>query len=64
MARAPLLCFARLLCGASWLNPLMKLGWHKPLEQTDLPPLPTWDDAKEISVGFADAWEAERQKPT
>jgi len=41
----------------------MKLGWKKPLEQGDWP-LPTWDDAKEISVGFADTWEARGSSPS
>eukprot|EP00897_Mesotaenium_endlicherianum_P001676 jgi/Mesen1/1536/ME000133S00550 len=44
------------------MNQLMKDGWKKPLEQDDLPPLPSFDDAKIVSIHFAQVWEQERQR--
>ncbi|KAJ3161243.1 hypothetical protein HK101_000842 [Irineochytrium annulatum] len=37
----------------SWMNPLMKLGWQRPLTMEDLPDLRDEDRAEKISARFA-----------
>ncbi|XP_074587470.1 ABC transporter C family member 8-like isoform X2 [Curcuma longa] len=48
------------LLSFSWLNPLLKLGYSKPLRLNDIPPLYPEDTAQQAYDRFFQVWSAER----
>lgn len=48
------------LLSFSWLNPLLKLGYSKPLQLNDIPPLYPEDTALQAYDRFFRAWSAQR----
>ncbi|KAL0721101.1 hypothetical protein Bca4012_035700 [Brassica carinata] len=47
----------------SWINPLMTLGTKRPLTETDVWHLDTWDQTETLFTSFQQSWDKELQKP-
>ncbi|XP_048630438.1 ABC transporter C family member 2 [Brassica napus] len=47
----------------SWINPLMTLGSKRPLTETDVWHLDTWDQTETLFTSFQQSWDKELQKP-
>uniref|UniRef100_A0A1J3IMN5 ABC-type xenobiotic transporter n=1 Tax=Noccaea caerulescens TaxID=107243 RepID=A0A1J3IMN5_NOCCA len=47
----------------SWINPLMILGSKRPLTDTDVWHLDTWDQTETLFTSFQQSWNKELQKP-
>lgn len=45
----------------SWLNPLLRLGYSKPLNHNDIPPLDSEDGALQAYQTFKTVWDLQRQ---
>ncbi|XP_058074069.1 ABC transporter C family member 8-like [Magnolia sinica] len=46
----------------SWINPLLRLGYSKPLVLDDIPPLESEDDARLAYQAFAHEWDLQRKQ--
>jgi hypothetical protein len=46
----------------SWMTPLVRLGWSRPLVQEDLAHLHPSDDPTRLNLLFRDAWGAQLEK--
>lgn len=46
----------------SWMNPLMKLGYRRPLTEKDVWKLDTWDQTETLIQKFNQCWNEESQK--
>ncbi|XP_057430299.1 ABC transporter C family member 2-like [Lotus japonicus] len=46
----------------SWMNPLMQLGYKRPLTERDIWKLDTWDTTETLNNGFQKCWAEESQK--
>ncbi|EPS64314.1 hypothetical protein M569_10464 [Genlisea aurea] len=53
--------FSRILF--SWMNPIMQLGYRRPLSEKDVWKLDSWDRTQTLSDSFQRAWAQEIQKP-
>ncbi|KAL7593059.1 hypothetical protein Lser_V15G32576 [Lactuca serriola] len=47
----------------SWMNPLMLLGYKRPLTEKDIWKLDTWDQTETLNSRFQIYWEEELRKP-
>ncbi|KAF5736366.1 ABC transporter family protein [Tripterygium wilfordii] len=47
----------------AWVNPLMKLGYKRPLTDKDIWKLDTWDRTETLNSMFQKCWSKESQKP-
>lgn len=47
----------------SWMNPLMKLGYRRPLTEKDIWKLDTWDQTETLISKFQSCWVEESRKP-
>ncbi|KNA13623.1 hypothetical protein SOVF_112630 isoform A [Spinacia oleracea] len=47
----------------SWMNPLMKLGYKRPLTEKDVWKLDTWDQTEILISKFQSCWVEESRKP-
>ncbi|KAM1350686.1 hypothetical protein ACFX14_004730 [Malus domestica] len=47
----------------SWVNPLMKLGYQRPITEKDVWKLDTWDRTETLNNKFQACWAQERRKP-
>ncbi|KAG6642050.1 ABC transporter C family member 2-like [Carya illinoinensis] len=47
----------------SWMNPIMKLGYERPLTEKDVWKLDTWDRTETLKNKFQRCWAEESQKP-
>ncbi|XP_052621477.1 ABC transporter C family member 2 [Lactuca sativa] len=47
----------------SWMNPLMLLGYKRPLTEKDIWKLDTWDQTETLNSKFQIYWEEELRKP-
>ncbi|KAL9224406.1 hypothetical protein vseg_000440 [Gypsophila vaccaria] len=47
----------------SWMNPLMELGYKRPLTEKDVWKLDTWDQTETLFSSFQRCWVEESQKP-
>ncbi|CAL5183715.1 unnamed protein product [Lathyrus oleraceus] len=47
----------------SWMNPIMKLGYERPLTEKDIWKLDTWERTEELNNKFQKCWAKESQKP-
>ncbi|KAB2627658.1 ABC transporter C family member 12-like [Pyrus ussuriensis x Pyrus communis] len=47
----------------SWVNPLMKLGYQRPITEKDIWKLDTWDRTETLNNKFQACWAQERRKP-
>jgi ATP-binding cassette, subfamily C (CFTR/MRP), member 1 len=45
-----------------WINPLIALGYHKPLEASDIPPVPSDFASDHVLQVFKEAWKREREQ--
>lgn len=50
------------LASLSWLNPLLRVGRRKPLELSDMPPLPPEDSTEAVYAKFECSWNDLKQK--
>nr|QEY08334.1 ATP-binding cassette sub-family C member 8 [Crocus sativus] len=48
----------------SWLDPLLRLGFSKPLSVDDIPPLDSEDEAIQAYQTFTEAWDLQRKDTT
>ncbi|CAL0309004.1 unnamed protein product [Lupinus luteus] len=46
----------------SWMNPIMRLGYEKPLTEKDIWKLDTWDRTETLNNNFQRCWAEESQK--
>jgi ABC-type multidrug transport system fused ATPase/permease subunit len=47
----------------SWINPLMRLGYNRPLTEKDVWKLDTWDQTETLNESFQRCWAEESRKP-
>lgn len=47
----------------SWMNPLMQLGYKRPLTEKDVWKLDTWDRTETLNNSFQKSWAEESQRP-
>lgn len=47
----------------SWMNPLMQLGYKRPLTEKDVWKLDTWDRTETLNNSFQKSWAEEAQRP-
>ncbi|KAL1826239.1 hypothetical protein ACET3Z_004651 [Daucus carota] len=47
----------------SWMNPLMELGYKRPLTEKDIWKLDTWDQTETLNNKFQSCWAKESRKP-
>ncbi|KAJ8538757.1 hypothetical protein K7X08_030053 [Anisodus acutangulus] len=47
----------------SWMNPLMELGYKRPLTDKDVWKLDTWDQTETLNNSFQKSWAEESQRP-
>ncbi|KAK1381982.1 ABC-type xenobiotic transporter [Heracleum sosnowskyi] len=47
----------------SWMNPLMQLGYKRPLTEKDIWRLDTWDQTETLNNKFQKCWAEESRKP-
>ncbi|KAL2944295.1 ABC transporter C family member 12 [Bienertia sinuspersici] len=47
----------------SWMNPLMKLGYRRPLTEKDVWKLDTWDQTETLISKFQSCWVEESRRP-
>ncbi|XP_058723910.1 ABC transporter C family member 2-like [Vicia villosa] len=47
----------------SWMNPIMKLGYERPLTEKDIWKLDTWERTEELNSKFQKCWAKESEKP-
>ncbi|XP_016548338.2 ABC transporter C family member 2 isoform X2 [Capsicum annuum] len=47
----------------SWMNPLMQLGYKRPLTDKDVWKLDTWDQTETLNNSFQKSWAEESQRP-
>ncbi|KAL6561922.1 Canalicular multispecific organic anion transporter 1 [Orobanche gracilis] len=47
----------------SWMNPIMQLGYRRPLTEKDVWKLDTWDRTETLNNSFQRSWAQEVQKP-
>ncbi|GFP81214.1 ABC transporter c family member 2 [Phtheirospermum japonicum] len=47
----------------SWMNPIMELGYKRPLTEKDVWKLDTWDRTETLNDSFQKSWAQEVQKP-
>ncbi|POO04135.1 hypothetical protein TorRG33x02_004390 [Trema orientale] len=47
----------------SWMNPLMKLAYQRPITEKDVWKLDTWDRAETLNAKFQRCWVEESRKP-
>lgn len=47
----------------SWMNPLMQLGYKRPLTEKDVWKLDTWDRTETLNNSFQKCWAEESQRP-
>nr|XP_017234868.1 PREDICTED: ABC transporter C family member 2-like isoform X2 [Daucus carota subsp. sativus] len=47
----------------SWMNPLMQLGYKRPLTEKDIWKLDTWDQTETLNEKFQKCWAEETRKP-
>ncbi|KAL3329623.1 hypothetical protein AABB24_033795 [Solanum stoloniferum] len=47
----------------SWMNPLMQLGYKRPLTEKDVWKLDTWDQTETLNNSFQKSWAEESQRP-
>ncbi|KAK6781531.1 hypothetical protein RDI58_019327 [Solanum bulbocastanum] len=47
----------------SWMNPLMQLGYKRPLTEKDVWKLDTWDRTETLNNSFQKSWAVESQRP-
>ncbi|KAF3450335.1 hypothetical protein FNV43_RR06415 [Rhamnella rubrinervis] len=47
----------------SWMNPLMKLGYRRPITEKDVWKLDTWDRTETLNAKFQRCWAEESRKP-
>ncbi|CAA0823749.1 ABC transporter C family member 2 [Striga hermonthica] len=47
----------------SWMNPIMQLGYRRPLTEKDVWRLDTWDRTETLNDSFQRSWAREIQKP-
>ncbi|XP_074328761.1 ABC transporter C family member 2-like [Apium graveolens] len=47
----------------SWMNPLMQLGYKRPLTERDIWKLDTWDQTETLNDKFQKCWAEETRKP-
>ncbi|XP_027368270.1 ABC transporter C family member 2-like [Abrus precatorius] len=47
----------------SWMNPIMKLGYERPLTEKDIWRLDTWDQTETLINKFQKCWAEESRKP-
>ena len=45
-----------------WVQPLLSRGYRRPLQQNDIPPLPSWMRAKQSFQRFEKRWKAEYER--
>lgn len=48
--------------GFSWLNPLLLLGYKRPLEMSDLHEIPSKYHSQQVAEAFGRIWDEEKQK--
>ncbi|KAF2317859.1 hypothetical protein GH714_041178 [Hevea brasiliensis] len=47
----------------AWMNPIMKLGYKRPLTEKDIWKLDTWDQTETLNNRFQKCWAEESQRP-
>ncbi|KAI3680994.1 hypothetical protein L6452_35774 [Arctium lappa] len=47
----------------AWMDPLMSLGYKRPLTEKDIWKLDTWDQTEMLNTSFEKCWDEERRKP-